>query len=175
MGPVYEANAAPRRRQRVIGSVAVVALAAFVLWSSGIFPKETDDYTGQWVDGEGSPASRGESRDFTYEVRASVGPEHCDWDSVVFLRVGWPLGTTQGIGLPDSARKYIRDPDNVVRFRDGLQLDAALPEGSTSTGYSTGDVELWLGPEGGDEYVYLVEDPDDVERWPRALEPPACA
>lgn len=134
----------------------------------------SDAYTGTWTGPDGQAADRGESREFTYEVWSRVGPEHCDWDSVVFLSVGWPLGTTQGIGLPNSDRQYIRDPDDVLDLGDRLESDVSLPEGSASTGYSTDGIELWFGPDEGDRYACLVRDADDVERWPRAVEPPAC-
>lgn len=134
----------------------------------------TAEELGSWTGPDGRAAERGEGREFTYEVWSRVGPEHCDWDSATFLAVGCPLGTTQGIGLPDSAREYIRDPADDVGFKDRLDVDASLPEGSASTGYSTDGVELWFGPDEGDRYAYLVHDAGDVERWPRAIQPPAC-
>lgn len=162
-------------------SLASVAVAAALAWSFGIFPPATYRYTGDWVGpDQGGPAARGESRDYTYEVWSRVGPDHCGWQSAVFLSVDWPLGTTQGLERPDTARLYVRDSDTVLppatqaKLAGGLDTDSDLPSGSMDTGYRSGDVEPWFGPDGGEQYVYVM-DGWDVERWPRATEPPACA
>lgn len=96
------------------------------------------------------------------------------------LQVPWPLGSTYATG-PDAVpiRHHIRDPQGVLpdvpgAFRSELIVDAELPPGSTATGYSLGDVALWFGPDGGDEYAYLVR-PGGVERWPIEVEPVGCA
>jgi len=44
---------------------------------------------------------------------------------------------------------------------------AALPEGATETGYTSGDVSLWLDENDGEAAVFLVS-PNGIERWPRA-------
>lgn len=90
------------------------------------------------------------------------------------LNVVWPVGTTQHAGKPGEIHQYIRDPEDVTGSRAGLDLDAALPDGSTATGYRAGAVELWFGPDGGADWAYLV-DGNEVERWPRPEAPPGCA
>jgi hypothetical protein len=44
-----------------------------------------------------------------------------------------------------------------------------LPSDAAATGYTHGDVELWLAPSDNGEYVYLVNSRNraDVERWVR--------
>lgn len=80
-----------------------------------------------------------------------TGPEHCRWESAVFLHVAWPLGSPQSTLGDGDSRTYLRDP-----------------------GYASKDVALWLGPDEGGEYVYLVRG-EAVERWPRATDLPGCA
>jgi hypothetical protein len=108
-------------------------------------------------------------------------PDHCDWEKAVVLQVPWPLGTTTYFIGPNEAplRQYTRDADGVLArfpdaFRGELELDATLPEGSRPTGYRLGEVELWFGPDRGEDYAYLVN-PDGVERWPIEVESILCA
>jgi hypothetical protein len=108
-------------------------------------------------------------------VSTFEGAEHCEWDSAVFLHVGWPLG--RAARNASQARQYIRDPEGL--FEDEVRLpfddDAALPRHAEYTGYHLGDVELWLSPADAASAAYLV-DGDDVERWTRPRdEPIACA
>lgn len=107
-------------------------------------------------------------------------PDHCGWQEAVVLQVVWPLGTTYVIG-PDAAevREFMRDPDGALpdvpgAYRSELDLAAELPDGARPTGYAVGDVELWFGPDGGEEYAYLVRG-EATERWPREFEEIACA
>ncbi len=174
------AEARTGRGQRALALASVAAAGVAAAWSVGIIPTATYRYTGDWVR-EAAPASpRGEGPDFTYEVWSRVGPDHCGWQSAVFVSVGWPLGTTQGSRRPDTARLYVRDsgtvlpPETQAKLAGTLDTDSELPWGSMDAGYRSGDVQLWLGPDGGEQYVYLM-DGWDVERWPRATEPPACA
>ncbi len=134
-------------------------------------------FTGTWLGPDGQPAERdGRSRDMKYELVVFLGPDHCEWQSVAFMHAGWPLGTTVAIG-PDQppSRTFLRDAEDVFEdpeLQAGLQLDSTLPEGSKNTGFRTGDVELWLGPDEGEEYL---KGPSWVERWPHDPEPPGCA
>ena len=169
------------RRERVASTaglavlMAVVVVAIVVSWWSAA-SSDVDAFTEVWTGPDGQPAERGESREFTYEVRADEGPDHCEWQSAVFLRVGWPLGTTQGVTVgPDGeSREYVRDAEGAIPYMEGLDLDAALPAGAEPTGYTTGDVELWFGEDGGAAWAYVVRGDGQVERWPRPVEPIAC-
>jgi hypothetical protein len=165
-------RAAPAAGLAVLVAVAVLAVGGS--WWSAV-GSDTGTFTGGWTGPDGRPAARGESREFTYEVSAFEGPDHCEWQSAVFLNVGWPLGTTQGVTVgPSDSRSYIRDAEGALPFTEGLDLDTELPPGATPTGYRTGDVELWFGDDGGDRWAYLVRGDGTVERWPRDVENVAC-
>lgn len=130
-----------------------------------------------WFDPDGQPAERGEGANRTWEVTNRRGVEHCDTQSVLYITVAWPLGTTytrtESLG---STRQYVRDPEGKIDselLRGTLELGAELPRDSTNTGYHTDHVELWLGPDGGGRYIYLLHD-EQVERLPRAVEPIGC-
>lgn len=135
-------------------------------------------FTTTWYDAQGRPAERGQDRNRKFEVQAFVGPRHCDWESVVFLSIVWPLGTTYHTG-PDAPPiyEYVRDPDGKLgdlHPDQALDLDAVMPQEAVFTGYHTDQSELWFGPDEGERFVYLDTD-HGVERWPRAVEPPGCA
>lgn len=106
-------------------------------------------------------------------VGASTGPDHCGWESAVFLTVGLPLGT--GSRTSNHTRTYVRDPDRVVPGqRRTLATSAALPSSAHATGYRLDGVELWLGAD-QTQFAYLVGSVGtDVERWP-VWSGPGCA
>jgi hypothetical protein len=136
-------------------------------------------FTGTWYGPDGDPAERGKGPDRTFEVTAYVGPRHCDWESVVFLSVAWPLGTAYEMDSDVLAtHQYVRDPEGRLSgsewLPDNLDLDAVLPEGAHNTGYNTDQVELWFGSDDGDQYAYLDTD-KGVERWPRSRDQIGCA
>ena len=87
--------------------------------------------------------------------------------------VSWPLGTRSRSA--DDARQYVRDPDGLFSAYTAAPFkpDATLPTGATNTGYHLNDLELWRAHDAG-EAVYLVRG-GDIERWPRAKRPIACA
>ncbi len=106
-------------------------------------------------------------------VNVIQGPEHCGWDSSLWLHLGWPLGTAAESA--EQIRQYVRDPEDVLGMADEFDRQASLPEGSTFTGFTTDDVELWLGPDNGDAAIYLVFAPEVVQHWPRSAEVIACS
>ena len=119
-----------------------------------------------WKDGDGRKVSR--------EVIVSYrGPEHCEWDSAVFLEIGWPLGTPI---RPERRRTYVRDPEGLFRrhLRSEFDPKTDLPRDAAATGYHTDDAELWVSPRDVDRAVYLVRG-ERVERWPLAKNDLACA
>ena len=125
------------------------------------------DWNGDWTN------SRGE------EVADSVlatyrGAEHCDWQSAVFLSVGWPLGRSHTTDAGE--RLYVRDPDGLFPelLLAAFDEDSKLPRDARFTGYRRGDAELWLSPSQADRAIFVVQG-DDVERWPRARKVFACA
>lgn len=70
-----------------------------------------------WTGPDGELASRS-VRDF--EAITTRGPQHCELESVVFLKLGWPVGTTVAADSPEEAmREYVRDPDGLLQdYRD---------------------------------------------------------
>ena len=101
------------------------------------------------------------------------GSEHCDWESAVFLYLGWPLGTRSKSA--DDARQYLRDPDRIFSEDTAVSFEseARLPAGARDSGYRLEDYSLWVAADAG-QAVYLIRG-SDVERWPRAKTPIACA
>ena len=89
------------------------------------------------------------------------------------LHLGWPVPTVSADAT--QIRQYIRDPGAVIapKYRDGLRHPSALPGDATDTGYRHSGLELWLA-ESDPDGVYLRAG-SDVERWPRADPPIACA
>jgi hypothetical protein len=99
------------------------------------------------------------------ELNISAGPEHCNWQSAVFMSVGWPLGTVARRAT--EAHRFIRDPNGVVsrELRNALVTAIDLPIDARDTGYRNGDLELWFSPTDPDSAYLRVK--NDVERWPR--------
>ena len=91
-----------------------------------------------------------------------------------------PPGTTNHVGESAEvtpARQYIRDPEGVLgepELRRGFEIGRDLPDDAIYTGFQRGDVQLWLGPDRGEQFVYVTSD-DHVERWPRSDSPIGCA
>lgn len=112
------------------------------------------------------------SRIDTDVVSVVRGPSHCGWESAFLLHLGWPLGSSAGDDT--QMRQYVRDPSDVLGFGDQLEVQTELPAGAVDTRFRVDDVELWIGPHGGDDAVYLVFR-DHVEKWPRSTEIFACA
>ena len=111
----------------------------------------------------GRPWTRHGQKVSSYEIEASAGPEHCDWQSVTFLTIGWPLGSLAYHS--DQAREYLRDPEGKVTGHP-VRLDASLPSDAVATGFRDGPVELYLSRSDQDRFAYLVLGAS-VERWPR--------
>ncbi|HYH92141.1 MAG TPA: hypothetical protein VD763_03195 [Candidatus Saccharimonadales bacterium] len=107
-------------------------------------------------------------------IALAPGPEHCGWESSLFLTMGWPLGRIAETSL--EARLYLRDPEGIhapALTRGRFAGDVALPEGAFHTGYRYGPDELWVDVDTVDREVYLVRG-DVVERWSRASELLGC-
>lgn len=108
------------------------------------------------------------------ELGAIAGPDHCGWQRATMLQIGWPPGTVAETGA--AARQYVRDPHGVVhiRLREGLVMNARLPDDARPTGYRLGSIELYLAPADQDEAIYVVA-PAGAERWPRSNPMTLCA
>jgi len=94
----------------------------------------------------------------------------CNQGRAAILHVGQPLGTVRDRLL---RWEYVRDPADaflelgwVAERYDG---NASLPRDAADTGWTNGNVDLWIRPSELDRAVYLVRG-RHVERWPRANE-----
>ena len=96
------------------------------------------------------------------------GGDHCEWDSVVLLHLGWPPGTAAEF-RSGSERQYVRDAEGELEApgRSPLELDSELPPDVEYTGYHSGELQLWISASEATEAVYIVR-PEHVERWPRS-------
>lgn len=105
-----------------------------------------------WTDRDGRPAP-------TTEIEARTGPEHCDWQSMTFLTVG--------------AKQYVREPlrDLAHYFAGPYEAHATLPADAVPTEFRRDGERLWLS---ADRQQAFVGTPDDVEVWPRLVDPLGC-
>jgi hypothetical protein len=96
----------------------------------------------------------------TKAIESWVGPEHCDWQSMIFLTLG---KTT-----------YVRNPQPALAeyFADPYDPHAELPDDAIDTGYDRDGGHLWLAP---DKKVAYVGTTDDIEVWPRTVDRLGCA
>ncbi|WP_327350954.1 hypothetical protein [Streptomyces sp. NBC_01304] len=113
-----------------------------------------------WSDEQGRPVP-------TTKVNSSMGPKHCDWQSVEILH----------LGRDKAQRQYFRDPEAKFAGSDLLNSryedDVPMPGDATDTGFRYQGRELWLAGDKKDAYVRV--DGDHVERWPGAKERIGCA
>lgn len=154
--------------------LAVALVLAGCTSGSSLGGVATERYGSTWQGPSGAPAERGSGPDRTFEVQTIFGADHCGWEDVVFLSVGWPLGTSPETS--EQSRQYIRDENRDIESAPLLSTfdaEVDLPDDSWSTGYKNQVLELWFGPDNGDEAVYLKME-ERVERWPRAKEHVAC-
>lgn len=101
----------------------------------------------------------------TTVVSSSDGPAHCDWQDIVFL----------GVGEWSDGQQYLRDTDGELSgfLRTTYAEGVPLPRAATDSGWRRDGRELWLTPDAA--YLVAVDDPQDVERWPRTAEQVGCA
>jgi hypothetical protein len=109
-------------------------------------------------------------------INSIMGPEHCSWETVTFLRFGMPLGAEKTSG--SDTQTFTRDPYGDLN-RGGWQLvqfdgDAELPDDAEFSGYFNDGVELWISPSRLETEVYMV-DGSKVEKWPRMNPRVGCA
>lgn len=167
--PVLRPKAVTRCKRLLVVAVVLAGCSSSVLGDVSI-----DGYTSTWRGPDGAPAVRGSVLDRTFEVQTIAGSDHCGWEDVVFLIVGWPLGTTHDTWA--ESRQYIRDEDGDIdhpTLLSTFDADVDLPEGARSSGYQNEAGELWFGPDNGDEAAYVQLD-GRVERWPRTDELLGC-
>jgi hypothetical protein len=163
------------KRAALIG-VVLVALAGLGtgLWSAGEGQQEPPEEP--WLDAQSKPLPDASETNEGLVLRVFHGHEHCEWQSVTFLDLAWPLGTIARYPPnPDDYRQYVRDPEGLLNFSvvDVFGRDAQLPPGAMATGYHADGWELWINEPEADRFVYVVHD-GRAERWPRARDPIYC-
>jgi hypothetical protein len=155
--------------------VVVVGLSLVLLSGCGLFSPPKDTVGDYFSPPQAYPGPAWEKDDRSIdpeELNTVAGPDHCDWQSVVMMHLGWPLGTVAR--TVEQSRQFIRDPDGSIEgFRGQLMTSVELPTDARYTGYHLDELELWLSPSEPDG-VYLRIG-NDVERWPRADPVIACA
>lgn len=107
-----------------------------------------------WLDTEGNRVP-------TTTLTSYSGPEHCDWESVTFLRF--------------EDREYISDPRGVLAdfgFVVPFNNDVELPADATNTGYHRDGRQLWVS---GDRAIAYLDDGNRVEAWPTPTDLVGCA
>lgn len=104
------------------------------------------------------------------ELRVLVGPEHCEWNSALFLDMLYPLNTDD----PGAGRSFTRDPDGVMAdyTTEPFVPDAELPDDAVKTAYrNDAGIELWRSEDFST--AYLVHG-DIVEAWPSVSSEAGC-
>lgn len=123
-----------------------------------------DDDNRGWCDGDG----RGRLIAADQVVLLTRYP--CDAGHAAILHIGRPLGTPLDGLVPWD---YVRDPVGEFLAEHWISESyggkVKLPEDAAYTGWTNGNIELWISPEELDRAVYIIRG-DAVERWPRATE-----
>ncbi len=125
-------------------------------------PAELTDDIGIWV-----WTDAGGHRVATSTIRSAPGPEHCDWQEITFLSLGGPTGAQylSGDAGGDLADNLLAPPATRTH----------LPKDAVDSGYQRDGRRLLLAADRSAAYLVDLDDPTDVQRWPRAREPIYCA
>ena len=94
-------------------------------------------------------------------VTAYPGSTHCNNETVLFL----DLGDAQ----------YVFDPGSIIETQmlvSKPEKHSTLPADAVDTGLRRSDAELWLAANG--DAAYVVQG-DNVQKWPRAVQPIVCS
>jgi hypothetical protein len=94
--------------------------------------------------------------------------KYCGAVHAAVLTIGRPLGMPLDPLVP---YEYVRDPAGEPLAQGWVtapyQAKAALPEDAAYTGWTNGNIELWVSPSAFDRAIY-VKRGVVIERWPRA-------
>ena len=119
-------------------------------------------FVGEWADLSGQPVGAD-------VVASSLGPEHCSWGDIVFLRF------VPGPGQPITT--YVRDTTGELaeHTRGAWEVLGEPDGGLVDTGYRVNGHELWIDP--GDPSSVILWDPASnvTERWPALRTEIGCA
>jgi hypothetical protein len=117
-----------------------------------------------WCDGNGLRLYRS-NQQYNFHTRWP-----CDRGQVAILSIGRPLRERID---PLVFREYVRDPAGEFLGNGWLTEPydggAGLPADADDTGWTNGNIDLWLSPSEQERAIYLVRG-DVVERWPRAIQ-----
>ncbi len=136
----------------------------------------TEGPEGSWFDASGRPVPNGSPDDTRNVLNVYQGAAHCQWETVTFMNIGWPVGTLSN--AEGDWRQYVRDPNGLFddgALHVGYLSDTSLPSDATDTGYHRGAWRLWVSPTQADDAIFVVNaDTGAVERWGRATPPIIC-
>ena len=120
------------------------------------------EFVGTWTDANGDPVAED-------VLSASLGPEHCSWGDIVFLRMSRGSDPTDGA-------TYVRDTTaELAAYAEGEWGLSDPPTQEVPSGFRIGEWEL-VFDERDDRYAYLYNATRGLtERWPRLQTDIACA
>lgn len=121
-------------------------------------------FIGEWTDADGQPVAEG-------VVSTTLGPDHCSWGDIVFLRMSDVPGKSL---FPET---YVRDTTGeLAGYTRGDWAVLGEPDaGLVDTGLRVNGRELWVDPEDA-SYVVLWDPAAGVtEQWPALREEIGCA
>jgi hypothetical protein len=124
--------------------------------------EEASAFVGQWTDASGQAV--GEE-----VVSSMLGPEHCSWGDIVFLRYASEPGGETTTFLRDTSGE-------LASYTSGRWEVVGEPDGGlVDTGYRVNGRELWVDP--SDPTFAILWDPANgvTERWPAFEQEVACA
>lgn len=117
-----------------------------------------------WCDGHGAGRLIRQPEEIAVIVRYPCGAKG------TIVTIGRPLGSRLD---PLVRWEYMRDPDGKFREYGWLAArylaHAALPEDAIDTGWTNGNIALWISPRDLDRAIYLVRG-GVIERWARAVD-----
>lgn len=95
----------------------------------------------------------------TKVLHARPGPEHCDWQSMIFLTIG--------------KHTWVRQPQEGLDdfFADPYDPHTTVPADAIDTGYQHEGDHLWLA---ADKRFAYVGQREDAEAWPREVRLLGC-
>lgn len=115
-----------------------------------------------WCDADGRGRTIRQPEQLALLTRYPCGAGHA-----AVLTLGQPLGAAID---PLVRHEYVRDPEGEFLAQGWMtapyQANATLPAGAAYTGWTNGNVEVWVNPDELAEAIY-VKRGDLVERWPR--------
>lgn len=99
----------------------------------------------RWTDVDGCPVR-------IDVISQTVGPDHCGWETVTFLTIGDPIGSSIGTTVITDARRFVWDPQGALprvddESRNEVVAVTDLPPSTYDAGYRDGTAELWLDPQ----------------------------